>query len=1302
MSSTSVPLERGARSNTYRVHEFDPSSYDWDDWEVLFHTYLEVEDVTDDIKKRNLLITALAVQPFKTLISVCKPKKPTDYSFADVLQKLRTNYRRVTFTSTERVKFFASRQQSSQSLTDFANRLRDNTATCAFPANFYEEALITAFVGGLLNDQVRKHLMQKNLESFEQTLNTAKTFESVLVQGAHTKTSVCDEPSVMHIKKTTRSGRKDQTKSVCFSCGSKQHLRSACRFRAVTCHTCGKEGHIAKVCRSSDKISPSKVNMIAMLTTNLITTDRAFGIPVQLNGVDVSFELDTGSPITLVDERVWHSLGKPRLQTFDLHCNSFSGHQIRFRGQTRVNVRLGEFSVQLQVAVVFGNHANLLGRDWITALQLNKLSLDEIRSSLSIHTIDTTFRDLDSLLLHYRDVFRDELGCCTVQAHLHVKSDAVPKFCKARSLPFAYRQAVESELDRLVLQGVLEPISISQWAAPIVVVPKPNGKVRLCADLSTGVNQALDIDQYPLPKPNELFVALNGGVLFSKIDFSDAYLQVPLDESSKSLLVINTHKGLFRFNRLPFGVSSAPSIFQKLMDQIFSGVAGVVCYLDDIIVTGSTYIDHLRNLSIVFARIQTFGFRVNKTKCAFLKHQVEYLGFVVDKHGVRTSPSKTKAIADMPKPTNLPQLRSFLGMVNHYAKFIPHLSDRLRPFYALLKKDVSWSWTSQCDSVFKSIKNTLVSPLALTHYDPSLPLVLAADASNSGVGAVLYHRYDDGVEKVIAHASKSLTPTESNYAQIEKEALALIFGVHKFDQFVRGRRFTLLTDHKPLTTIFGPKHGVPTTSANRLQRWALRLMGYTYDIEYRSTHDFGHADGLSRLPVGPDPEFDAHDPGETASILFIHLELQRDLPLRASDIAKATRNDSSLTIVYRYIMAGWPSSVPTDPDLLSYYRLRHDLSTMNGCIVWNLRTIIPTCYRDRLLRHLHESHPGMTRMKNNARQHIWWPSIDRDIEDLVRSCASCSIIAKQPTKAPLSPWPASTHPWERIHIDFMGKFFNYYFLVIVDAYSKWLEVIPMTSATTDATISTLTSLFARFGLCEVIVSDNGSQFTANDFSEFCARNGIKHLTSPPGHPQSNGQAERYVDIVKSAISKGLHHGGSVSDVLPKFLFNYRTTKHATTQTSPAELFLKRSPRTVLDLLRPNSFNPAEAAQHRYKRIFDQHTNLRHFHEDEPVFVRDFRDSPHKVAWTPGVLIAREGARLWLVRVNDITWRRHENQIRHRACSDDNDLLTIDSAASDGSVFTKPVPLSRPNGPSISLRQPSNRIKRPVKRLITEI
>ena len=544
-----------------------------------------------------------------------------------------------------------------------------------------------------------------------------------------------------------------------------------------------------------------------------------------------------------------------------------------------------------------------------------------------------------------------------------------------------------------------------------------------------------------------------------------------------------------------------------------------------------------------------------------------------------------------------------------------------------------------------------------------------------------------------------MTAAERNYAQIEKEALALVYGTQKFDQFLRGRKFTLLTDHKPLLTIFGPKKGIPTTSANRLQRWAIRLMEYSYDIEYRSTTDFGQADGRSRLPVGPDRLFDDQNIMDVDQIATIQEELQQQLPIRASEVAQATRKDSLLTKVHHYVLSGWPPE--SDQNLQPYTRIRHELSTSHSCIVWGLRTIIPNSLRHQLLTHLHRTHLGMGRMKAEARQYFWWPSLDKDIENLAAQCQTCTENSKQPTKAPLQQWNVPEQPWQRIHLDFMGKFLNDDFLIIVNAHSKWLEVFLMHNTSSTATITVLKSLFARYGLCDEIVSDNGSQFTSQEFSDFCIHHGIRHLRTAPGHPQSNGQAERYVQLVKSALKKNTPDGKKISETLVKFLFHYRSTPHSTTNHTPSELFIKRQFRTVLDLLRPDSAHNVHPARERYKINFDRRTHQRSFTQADKVLVRDFRQSQTKIQWTPGTLLQRFGTRIWTVQVNDQVWRRHENQLKQRQCLDPHDPDETHPIRTDVEMNVSSGFANLPSNTESPMPRRSSRLRKPVQRLIEQ-
>ena len=432
-----------------------------------------------------------------------------------------------------------------------------------------------------------------------------------------------------------------------------------------------------------------------------------------------------------------------------------------------------------------------------------------------------------------------------IKASLTLKPDAKPRFCRPRSVPFSIKPKVGQELDRLEEEGVLQKVDHSVWAAPIVTVPKRDGSLRICGDYKVTINPFLQVDQYPLPKPSDLMACLTGGKRFSKMDLTSAYQQMKLDDESAKLVTINTNQGLYEFTRLPFGVASAPAVFQRAMDTVLQGIPHCICYLDDILVTGRSDKEHLRNLEEVLSRLRKYGICLKEDKCQFLQDSVEYLGHQVDAEGVHTSPKKVEAILKAPRPRNLPELRSFLGLLNYYVKFLSNLFCLLHPLHELLRADHPWHWSEKCESFPGPSK----APV-LMHYDPELPLILAADASSYGVGAVISHRLPNGSERPVAYASRTLASSERNYAQVEKEALSLIFEVKRFHQYLYGRHFLLMTDHKPLTSILGPKNGIPPLAAARMQRWALLLSAYTYDIQFRSTKLHANADSLSSAPNG--------------------------------------------------------------------------------------------------------------------------------------------------------------------------------------------------------------------------------------------------------------------------------------------------------------------------------------------------------------------------------------------------------------------------------------------------------------------
>lgn len=351
----------------------------------------------------------------------------------------------------------------------------------------------------------------------------------------------------------------------------------------------------------------------------------------------------------------------------------------------------------------------------------------------------------------------------------------------------------------------------------------------------------------------------------------------------------------------------------------------------------------------------------------------------------------------------------------------------LYPLNALLQIGTKWHWTEKCEKVFTETKRLITSDELLTHYDPSQPIRLACDASPCGIGAVLSHTMVDGTEHPIAFASRSLTSAKRNYAQIDREALCLVEVPPLF-----GQRFTLVTDHQPLMSIFNPQKGILVISATWLQLWALFLVAHSYGIEFKGTKQHCNADGLSCLQLSTTEEIKPSYPQDPAEVYHTAL-----LPVTNTMIQRKTRNDPSLSKVYDITVQGWPAHGNTR--FPEFSARREQLSVCQGTLMCGSRVVVPSKLRSRVLESLHEGHLGTVKMKNLAQSYVWWPDIDKQIEDITKTCTGCYNIQNAPSQAPLHPWEWPSAPWQRVHIDFSGPFMTSMFLIAVDAHSKWPE-----------------------------------------------------------------------------------------------------------------------------------------------------------------------------------------------------------------------------------------------------------------------
>ncbi|XP_055017905.1 LOW QUALITY PROTEIN: uncharacterized protein K02A2.6-like [Boleophthalmus pectinirostris] len=849
---------------------------------------------------------------------------------------------------------------------------------------------------------------------------------------------------------------------------------------------------------------------------------------------------------------------------------------------------------------------------------------------------------LQNVLKQNEEVFKEELGTWRgPPAKIYVKADVAPKFYKPRPVAFAMRKKVELELERLTKEGIIEPVRFSEWAAPIVPVLKTDSSVHVCGDYKLTVNQVSKLEQYPIPKLEDLFEKLTGGEKFTKLDLSHAYQQVTLDEASKPNVTINTHKGLFQVNRLPFGVSSSPAIFQRIMEGLVAGIPNVAVYLDDILLTGRSDHEHLETLNEVLQRLREAGLRLKCNKCVFMEREAEFLGHKVDASGLHPLPNKVRAIQQAPAPTNVTELRAYLGLLSYYNRFLPNLSTRLAPLHRLLRKETPWNWQEEQERAFEESKRLMQSSEVLVHYDSHKDLILSCDALPYGVGAVLSHRMPDGQERPIGFMSRTLTAAEANYSQLDKEGLAVMFGIQRFHKYLYERRFIICTDHKPLLSLFSEMKAVPQMASPRIQRWAVTLRAYEYEIVYEPGKHHSNADALSRLPL---PQTAVRREQEDRVLMLEEVTL-----VSASEISQWTRKDPVLSRVCQFIQHGWPPQ-HSDSAFQPYAVRKTELSVQDGCILWGSRVVVPPTGREALLGQLHHGHPGITRMKALARSYFWWPKLDADIESVVKRCSTCQEHRHLPAPAPLHPWEWPSKPWQRLHIDYAGPFMGHMFLILMDAYSKWMDAYAVTSATSANTIECLRRSFSSQGLPEMIVSDNGTCFVSAEFQEFMRKNGIEHITSAPYHPSSNGCAERAVQTIKSMMKKAGE--SSIHTKVSRVLFSYRITPQSTTGLSPAEMLQGRRLRSTLDLGHPDLRNKVERKQCMQKKHHDKLGSGRGFQVGDAVSTRNFSYGPK---WVRGFITKVTGPVSYKVMLGDGTVvRRHVDQILARP--EDADLV----------------------------------------------
>lgn len=1243
---------------------------DWGKYIAVLKNYLGANDITSADKRRQILLSTVGLETYELICTLVAPDTPESKTFDELVEVVQKHVKPPPSKIVARFKFYTLSRTEGESISSLVVKLRQTAQDCKFTN--LNEHLRDRFIVSVGDKKIQTKLLAMSDDvTFAEALKVALAMESAAQNAddiqAAASSSVSSRSAVAVVSEHPTAPR-----GPCYSCGG-DHYRRQCKFKSAVCHACGKSGHISKVCHStrseklvtgaatrrktsnkkrtfssanivnnqgnakgSDSEDSENSESVCYTIGSVEKLDKStLEVPLHIQSQSVTMLVDTGAAVSIISRSTYkkHFPNLP-LKEFKSKLTTYTGEAIKVLGCAEVDVQYCDQQARLPLVVVEGDGPSLFGRNWLKHIRLNWLRIG------SIH--HTSIKDV---IISYPEVFKCDVSKFTgPPVKLHIDPAAHPRFFKARPVPYAIKRKVQEAIEENVRQDLWEPIEHSDWATPIVPIVKRDGSVRLCGDYKITVNKVCRVDPYPLPKVEDIFAELQGGQEFTKIDLHSAYSQIPIHTESQDYLTVNTHLGLFRVKRLAFGVNASVGIFQRLMNSVLKGLKGVCVYLDDILVTGRNRAEHLSNVRLVLERLKHAGLTVNEKKCSFLKPSVEYLGHKISAEGLHPTTEKMRAVMEAPTPTCKSELRSFLGLINYYAKFLPNLSSTLSPLYRLTKKDVTWSWDQEAKTAFVNAKELFCKSRVLVHYDPDKPLFLECDASSRGIGAVLSHRFADGTLRPVAFASRTLSSAEVNYSQIDREGLALVFGVTRFRQYVYGRRFTLITDHKPLMHLFGRNVSVPAMGSPRVRRWALILSAYDYDIQYKKGSDIPCADAMSRLPL-PDLPCKAHTPEE----LVLVTNLMNSEPLVSVDVLRSgTRRETNLSQVLHWVRWGWPDKDPGGV-FSPYFSRRREISVLEGCLTWGSRVIIPERSRDAVLCLLHDTHIGGTRMKATARSYVWWPNIDKDIENTVRTCLECDRLQPEPPVAELRPWEWPTVPWSRIHIDHAGPFMGKLFLIVIDAHSKWLEVKRISNSSTAVTVDALNSIFATHGLPVTLVSDNGTAFTSEEFKNYCKLSGIKHVTSAPRHPSTNGLAEKAVQIFKNCIKKmdqSLHWNARIN----KFLFKYRNTPHSTTQETPARLLLNREVRTPLSMIQSDLSSRVQKKQMDQCISHDKRAVSRYFVEGDKVYTHY---GGMKVTWIPGIVQSITGPLSYLIELQDgRVVRRHVDHLRARHAGGD--------------------------------------------------
>jgi len=770
---------------------------------------------------------------------------------------------------------------------------------------------------------------------------------------------------------------------------------------------------------------------------------------------------------------------------------------------------------------------------------------------------------LAELVRQFSDVFayrKGDRGSTSLVKHTIEIDNCRPIKQRAYRQAFVERQKTTKIIDELIKDGIVEPSS-SPWSSPVVLVKKKDDSLRFCVDYRK-LNAVTKKDNYPLPRIDDALDRLHGAKYFSSLDCDQAYWQVEVDEKDQEKTAFITPDGLFQFKYMPFGLCNAPATFQRLIDVVLGTLKWTISlvYLDDIVVYSSNFDEHIVNLSKVFLALRKANLKLKPAKCKLADNKLLFLGHIISDQGVAVNPAKVNAVSDFPTPKCKKDVQSFVALCSYYRRFVKNFAKIAKPLHKLTEDNIKFQWNDEAEHAFTTLKSKLVSSDVLAYPDDDAETKIHCDASKLGLGATLV-QIQDGIERVVAFASRSLKKYEKNYSATELECLAAVFAVERFRQHLYGKKFEIVTDHCALCYVFKLKD-----PGSRLAKMAMRLQPYDFTVVYRSGKKHIDADCLSRNPVDPAPATDE------PSIGFSDLLCKIDGPYEL-DFVQLQNDDKNFSKIRNQILTRKENANESNDDDCDEYMIKDDIlykiNDNEDGKLWRL--CIPSSMRKKVMDEIHVStigHLGLLKTYMLLKARYYWPKMYKQLRKYINSCKECQFFNRRGGLVP-GPMQLVAPPalaFHRVGIDFQGPYpitknRNTYIFVIIDHLTRYVEAWPVKNVTSKCAISILEECVIFKHSCpKEILCDQGSSFTSAEFKEFCKSYHIKLVYTSAFHPNTNGVCERANDTLKRIIAKYVNKNHKDWDrFVTRAAFAVNVSVNSVTGQAPYNMLYGREP-----------------------------------------------------------------------------------------------------------------------------------------------